>query len=99
MKGCQCLFPEERNDQKMSGIEFLKNSLKKCILTALHRQRPSPGAEKQLWGNSEGLSYKALITAGSGGIFSVTGSIIGFFSVIVSRMRLSRIIKGVVLIG
>jgi hypothetical protein len=50
-----------------------------------------------LRGISEGVFHKALITNGSGGIFSVSGSIIGCFSVIVSRMRLSRITKDVVL--
>ena len=50
-----------------------------------------------LRGISEGVFRKALITGSPWGIFSVTGLISGFFSVIVSRMRLSKIIKGVVL--
>jgi hypothetical protein len=60
---------------------------------------PSPALKIVLEGISEGVFRKALITGRSGGIFSVTGSIIRCFSVIISRMRLSRIIKGVVLAG
>jgi hypothetical protein len=52
-----------------------------------------------LRGISEGIFHKALLIAGSRDIFSVTDSIIGCFSIIVSRMRLSKIIKGVVLAG
>jgi len=60
---------------------------------------PSLARKIVLRGISEGVFHKALITAGSGGIFYVSGSIIGCFSIIISRMRLSGITKGVVLAG
>jgi len=60
---------------------------------------PIPALKIVLKGIFEGVFHKALIIAGSRDVFLVTGSIIGCFSAIVSRMRLSTIVEGVVLAG
>jgi hypothetical protein len=67
---------------KLEGSHF-KNS----FFTKHVGKYPPPAQKIVLRGISEGIFHKALITARSWGIFSVTGSIIGCFSVIVSRMR------------